>query len=166
MKAPGRDLDQPLVKAGVRALAVGHPALLPCFVCIPVPAAVKEVDAVLKTGAHGDNRRVAHPPAEYSRVNLSSDPIYRYLRITKGGPGGVAGQASEQDLVDAAWMQPLRRIHQLQSAWWVFATGEHSRLQHALGSLHLAGAWARRLYPPLTAPAEAPPSAPPLHHTP
>ena len=87
--------------------------------------------------------------AEYSRVNLSSDPIYRYLRITKGGPGGVAGQASEQDLVDAAWLQRLRRIHQLQSAWWVFATAEHSRFQHALGAMHLAGEWARHLYPSL-----------------
>jgi len=81
--------------------------------------------------------------------NLSSDPIYRYLRITKGGPGGVAGQASEQDLVDSAWMQRLRRIHQLQSAWWVFATAEHSRFQHALGAMHLAGEWARHLYPSL-----------------
>ncbi len=87
--------------------------------------------------------------SEYSRVNLSSDPIYRYLRITKGGPGGVAGQAAEQDLVDAAWLQRLRRIHQLQSAWWVFATAEHSRFQHALGAMHLAGEWARHLYPSL-----------------
>jgi len=86
---------------------------------------------------------------EYSRVNLSSDPIYRYLRITKGGPGGVAGRAAEQDLVDAAWLQRLRRIHQLQSAWWVFATAEHSRFQHALGAMHLAGEWARHLYPSL-----------------
>jgi len=91
----------------------------------------------------GDSR------AEYSRVNLSSDPIYRYLRITKGGPGGVAGEAAEQDLVDAAWLQRLRRIHQLQSAWWVFATAEHSRFQHALGAMHLAGEWARHLYPSL-----------------
>jgi len=87
--------------------------------------------------------------SEYSRVNLSSDPIYRYLRITKGGPGGVAGQAAEQDLVDAAWLQRLRRIHQLQSAWWVFATAEHSRFQHALGAMHLAGEWTRHLYPSL-----------------
>jgi len=87
--------------------------------------------------------------SEYSRVNLSADPIYRYLRITKGGPGGVAGQAAEQDLVDAAWLQRLRRIHQLQSAWWVFATAEHSRFQHALGAMHLAGEWARHLYPSL-----------------
>ena len=84
--------------------------------------------------------------SEYSRVNLSSDPIYRYLRITKGGAGGVAGQAAEQDLVDAAWLQRLRRIHQLQSAWWVFATAEHSRFQHALGAMHLAGEWTQHLY--------------------
>ncbi|HSS60409.1 MAG TPA: HD domain-containing protein [Candidatus Limnocylindrales bacterium] len=97
--------------------------------------------------------------SEYSRVNLSSDPIYRYLRITKGGPGGVAGDAAEQDLVDAAWLQRLRRIHQLQSAWWVFATAEHSRFQHALGAMHLAGEWARHLYPSLKAAVRDVPSA-------
>ena len=58
----------------------------------------------------------------------------------------MAGQAAEQDLVDAAWLQRLRRIHQLQSAWWVFATAEHSRFQHALGAMHLAGEWARHLH--------------------
>ena len=89
--------------------------------------------------------------SEYSRVNLSSDPIYRYLRITRRGPGGVAGEASEQDLIDASWLQRLRRIHQLQSAWWVFATAEHSRFQHALGAMHLAGEWTRHLYPSLKA---------------
>src|ERR1700720_1295645 len=92
---------------------------------------------------------MADLPSEYSRVNLSSDPIYRYLRITKGGPGGVAGQAAEQDLVDAAWLQRLRRSHQLQSAWGVFGTAEHSRFQHALGAMHLAGEWIRHLYPSL-----------------
>src|SRR5205807_2902696 len=84
-----------------------------------------------------------------SRVNLFSDPIYRYLRITQGGPGGVPGASSEQDLIDAAWLQRLRRIHQLQSAWWVFATAEPSRFQHALGAMPLAGEWARHLYPTL-----------------
>ncbi|MDQ6692478.1 MAG: HD domain-containing protein, partial [Candidatus Dormibacteraeota bacterium] len=89
--------------------------------------------------------------SEYSRVNLSSDPIYRYLRITKGGPGGVPGDCSEQDILDSPWLQRLRRIHQLQSAWWVFATAEHSRLQHSLGAMHLAGEWLRHLYPTLRA---------------
>jgi len=108
---------------------------------------------------------VTETPAEYSRVNLSSDPIYRYLRITKGGSGGGPGQASEQDLVDTAWMQRLRRIHQLQSAWWVFATAEHSRFQHALGSMHLAGEWARHLYPSLSAACDGTPSAPLVEET-
>ncbi len=106
-----------------------------------------------------NNRGVTDARSEYSRVNLSSDPIYRYLRITKGGPGGVAGQAAEQDLVDAAWLQRLRRIHQLQSAWWVFATAEHSRFQHALGAMHLAGVWARHLHPSLQASCGDVPSA-------
>jgi HD superfamily phosphohydrolase len=97
-------------------------------------------------------------PPEYSRVNLSSDPIYRYLRITKGGPGGVPGEAAEQDLVDSAWLQRLRRIHQLQSAWWVFATAEHSRFQHALGAMHLAGEWARHLHPSLSTSCKSTPS--------
>ena len=87
--------------------------------------------------------------AEYSRVNLSSDPIYRYIRTSKRGPGGVPGEAAETDLLDNPWLQRLRRIHQLQSAWWVFATAEHSRFQHSLGSMHLAGEWARHLYPTL-----------------
>ena len=87
--------------------------------------------------------------AEYSRVNLSSDPIYRYLRITKGGPGGVPGDVAEQDILDNPWLQRLRRIHQLQSAWWVFATAEHSRFQHSLGAMHLAGEWGRHLDPTL-----------------
>ena len=85
--------------------------------------------------------------AEYSRVNLSSDPIYRYIRVTKSG--GVPGAVAEQDLIDHAWLQRLRRIHQLQSAWWVFATAEHSRFQHSMGGMHLAGEWARHLYPTL-----------------
>ena len=101
---------------------------------------------------------MAEQPAEYSRVNLSSDPIYRYLRITKGGPGGVPGRSAEQDLVDSAWLQRLRRIHQLQSAWWVFATAEHSRFQHALGAMHLAGEWARHLHPTLAACCQGTPS--------
>src|SRR6266568_1861258 len=107
---------------------------------------------------HADNRLMAVLPDEYSRVNLSSDPIYRYLHITKGGPGGVPGRAAEQDLVDSPWLQRLRRIHQLQSAWWVFATAEHSRFQHALGAMHLAGEWARHLHPTLSASCSGTPS--------
>jgi HD superfamily phosphohydrolase len=102
---------------------------------------------------------------EYSRVNLSSDPIYRYVQVTKGGPGGAAGAASEQDLIDGAWLQRLRRIHQLQSAWWVFATAEHSRFQHSMGAMHLAGEWARHLHPTLSRVHPDAPSAPVVEET-
>ena len=84
---------------------------------------------------------------QYSRVNLSSDPVYHYIHVTK--PRAVPGEFAEQDLIDSAWLQRLRRIHQLQSAWWVFATAEHSRFQHSLGAMHLGGTWARHLYPSL-----------------
>jgi HD superfamily phosphohydrolase len=90
---------------------------------------------------------VSEALAEYGRLNLSSDPVYRYVRVTK--PGAVPGAVAEQDLIDHAWLQRLRRIHQLQSAWWVFATAEHSRFQHALGAMHLAGEWGRHLHPTL-----------------
>ncbi len=93
------------------------------------------------------NRRMSEAVAEYRRVNLSSDPIYRYIRVTK--PGGVPGSVAEQDLIDSAWLQRLRRIHQLQSAWWVFATAEHSRFQHSMGAMHLAGEWGAHPYPTL-----------------
>src|SRR6266851_4081538 len=57
--------------------------------------------ARMARAGHADNRLMSVLPDEYSRVNLSSDPIYRYLRITKGGPGGVPGRSAEQDLVDS-----------------------------------------------------------------
>src|SRR5438270_11254909 len=113
---------------------------------MPVLAAVEQLDALRQQAGHAYSPLMDDALAEYSRVNLSSDPIYRYLRITRGGPGGVAGEASEQDLVDAAWLQRLRRIHQLQSAWWVLATAEPSRVQHALGALHLSWEWASHLH--------------------
>ncbi|MGH7867934.1 MAG: HD domain-containing protein [Candidatus Dormibacteraceae bacterium] len=56
---------------------------------------------------------------------------------------------SEQELIDSPWLQRLRRIRQLQTATWVYATAEHSRFTHSLGAMHLAGRWAAHLYPSL-----------------
>ncbi|MEA2682126.1 MAG: uncharacterized protein QOK05_454 [Chloroflexota bacterium] len=96
--------------------------------------------------------------AGYTRVNLVADPIYGYVEITKAPrrPEGVAGVTAEQDILDNRWLQRARRIHQLQSAWWVFPSAEHSRFQHAVGAMHLAGVWARHLYPSLRLATEAP----------
>jgi HD superfamily phosphohydrolase len=94
-----------------------------------------------------------HP---FSAVNLISDPIHGYVELTKRlgrdeavAVGLPAEDAAEDDLLDTAWVQRLRRISQLQSARWVFPTAEHSRFTHGLGVMHEAGIWARSLYPSL-----------------
>ncbi len=66
----------------------------------------------------------------------------------KGGP--PAGESEpppcERDFIDHPWLQRLRHIHQLQTAWWVFPTAEHTRFQHVLGAMHLASRAADALY--------------------
>jgi len=75
----------------------------------------------------------------YDDVHLIADPLYGYLRITLSR----AGEIAEADVIDNPWVQRLKRIHQLQSSWWVFPTAEHSRFAHSLGAMHLAGRLAR-----------------------
>jgi HD superfamily phosphohydrolase len=94
-----------------------------------------------------------HP---FAAVNLISDPIHGYIELTKrltASESSAAGlpdeDVAEEDLLDTAWLQRLRRISQLQSARWVFPTAEHSRFTHGLGVMHEAGLWARSLYPSL-----------------
>ncbi len=109
-----------------------------------------------------------HP---FSAVNLISDPIHGYIELTKRlEPAASAAidlpdeEFAEEDLLDTAWLQRLRRISQLQSARWVFPTAEHSRFTHGLGVMHEAGLWARHLYPSLRSalvdgePGASPPS--------
>src|SRR5665647_1327379 len=91
----------------------------------------------------------------YDEVHLIADPLYGYLRITLSR----AGEIAEADVIDNPWVQRLKRIHQLQSSWWVFPTAEHSRFAHSLGAMHLAGELARQVYPTL---AEVEPSTPSL----
>ena len=92
----------------------------------------------------------------FAAVNLISDPIHGYIELTKrlehdeSAAGGLPDEeVAEEDLLDTAWLQRLRRISQLQSARWVFPTAEHSRFTHGLGVMHEAGLWARALYPSL-----------------
>ena len=77
----------------------------------------------------------------FSEVNLIADPLYGDIEITKG----TSTQPGERNLLDTPWLQRLRRIHQLQSAWWVFPSAEHSRFVHLLGAMHLASLFARRV---------------------
>src|SRR6187549_3826135 len=94
-----------------------------------------------------------HP---FAAVNFISDPIHGYVELTKrltAAESALAGlpdeDVAEEDLLDTAWLQRLRRISQLQSARWVFPTAEHSRFTHGLGVMHEAGLWGRSLYPSL-----------------
>src|SRR2546421_4257357 len=94
----------------------------------------------------------------YEGRGLIADPIHQYILYTR--PGGLPGEATEQDVIDTPWAQRLRRTPPLQSARWVFPAAEHSRFQHSLGAMHLAGRLAQQLYPSLRAVFPDGPSAP------
>ena len=83
----------------------------------------------------------------YTGVGILNDPIHGYIRFTVPAPGRT--EATERDLIDHPWMQRLRSIFQLQSARWVYPSAEHTRFQHGLGTMAVAGWWAEQIYPTL-----------------
>lgn len=91
-------------------------------------------------------------------VALIADPLYHYIPFTVDDPD-LPGEATEETLIDSPWVQRLRRIHQLQSARWVYPSAEHTRFQHSLGTMHMAGQFSRQLYPSLKARCPDAPSA-------
>ncbi|MGB9688347.1 HD domain-containing protein [Thermogutta sp.] len=86
----------------------------------------------------------------YDWESLSHDPIHGYIPFVSRR-GAAPGEVSEQDIIDHPWVQRLRQIHQLQTAWWVFPSATHTRFQHVLGVMHLAGRITEHLYPSLQA---------------
>ncbi len=89
-------------------------------------------------------------PLPHKGTALIADPLYNYIPFTVRDPDRPA-ETTEEDIIDTPWMQRLRRIQQLQSARWVYPSAEHSRFQHSLGTMHMAGQFARQLYPSLKA---------------
>lgn len=85
---------------------------------------------------------------DYQSQALSHDPVHGYIPFTSRG--AEAGEAPERELVDHPWVQRLRQIHQLQTAWWVFPAAEHTRFQHVLGAMHLASRAVAALYESLS----------------
>ena len=83
---------------------------------------------------------------EIQGTGLIADPIYHYILMTDR----VEGEGTERDVIDTPWVQRLRRIFQLQSARWVYPSAEHTRFQHSLGTMHVAGVFAEQLYPSLS----------------
>lgn len=82
---------------------------------------------------------------DYHTESLSHDPIHGYISFTSQA-GLPEGEVAERDFIDHPWLQRLRQIHQLQTAWWVFPTAEHTRFQHVLGAMHLASRATAELY--------------------
>jgi len=83
-----------------------------------------------------------HP---YQSESLSHDALHGYIRFTSR-VGLPPGEVAERDIIDSPWVQRLRQIHQLQTAWWVFPTAEHTRFQHVVGVMHLASRAVAALY--------------------
>lgn len=104
---------------------------------------------------------------DYSRDSLSHDPIHGYIPFSAKPSSAAAAddlvnpEVTERQIVDHPWVQRLRQIHQLQTAWYVFPSAEHRRFQHVLGAMHLAGRAIERLYSSL---AEVCPDVPSRGH--
>lgn len=81
----------------------------------------------------------------YHLENLSHDPVHGYIPFTSGRGVSTDG-ITEREVIDHPWVQRLRQIHQLQTAWWVYPTAEHTRFQHVLGAMHLASRAIAALY--------------------
>lgn len=81
---------------------------------------------------------------EFQRESLCHDPIHGYIPFVS--EPFVQGKICERDVIDHPWVQRLRQIHQLQTAWWVYPTAEHTRFQHVIGAMHLASRCVAALY--------------------
>lgn len=81
----------------------------------------------------------------FHRENLSHDPIHGYIPFTSSADL-ESDEVSERQIIDHPWVQRLRFIHQLQTAWWVYPTAEHTRFQHVVGAMHLGSRMGQGLY--------------------
>jgi uncharacterized protein len=63
------------------------------------------------------------------------DPVHGYIKLT-----GV-----ERELVDSPYIQRLRRIHQLAGSYLVYPGAVHTRFEHVVGTMHVAGMVAESL---------------------
>lgn len=58
-----------------------------------------------------------------------TDPIHRYIRFSE----------TEREIVDTVIFQRLRGIRQLAGAHLVYPSAQHSRFEHSIGTMHIAG---------------------------
>jgi HD superfamily phosphohydrolase len=82
---------------------------------------------------------------EFHRENLSYDAVHGYIPFVSDR--ALEGdEVAERQIIDHPWVQRLRQIHQLQTAWWVYPTAEHTRFQHVIGVMHLGSRAVAALY--------------------
>ena len=84
---------------------------------------------------------------DFQHESLCHDPIHGYIPFISLVD---EGEVSERALLDHPWLQRLRQIHQLQTAWWVYPSAEHTRFQHVVGAMHMASRAIETLYPSLS----------------
>jgi uncharacterized protein len=87
---------------------------------------------------------------DFAHESLSHDPIHGYIPFVSAS-GLPADEVAEQEVIDHPWVQRMRQIHQLQTAWFVFPSAEHTRFQHVLGAMHLASVCIDKWYDSLAA---------------
>jgi len=69
-------------------------------------------------------------------VGEIADPIHKFIRFTE----------LEKKIIDSNVFQRLRRIKQLAGAHLVYPAAQHSRFEHSLGTMHLAGLAGEHLF--------------------
>ncbi len=57
------------------------------------------------------------------------DPIHGYVRISE----------AEKTIIDTRPVQRLRRLRQLAGSEFVYPAANHTRFEHVVGAMHLAG---------------------------
>jgi HD superfamily phosphohydrolase len=82
---------------------------------------------------------------DFQTENLSHDAVHGYIPFVSRA-GAKEGEVAERQIIDHPWVQRLRQIHQLQTAWWVYPTAEHTRFQHVVGAMHLGSRAVAALY--------------------
>ncbi|MEM6330141.1 MAG: HD domain-containing protein [Planctomycetota bacterium] len=80
---------------------------------------------------------------QFSRESLLHCPVHGYIPFLSIVPDG---ETSERQVLDHPWVQRMRQIHQLQTAWWVYPSAEHTRFQHVVGAMHMASRVVGGLY--------------------
>src|SRR5919197_2710327 len=65
-----------------------------------------------------------------------TDPVHKYIRFSE----------VEKQVIDSPAFQRLRRIKQLAGAHLVYPSAQHSRFEHSMGAMHVAGLAGDRLF--------------------